>query len=109
MTRSDMMTAAAVTTGSPLEMNGRRVETERGVTTVSLHGSPCLRVERMRGRVTLLGDTLPTRKSCRMMNAVLSQLGAGAVSTREGRWRHTAPDGTVEDFSGEELPVPIMF
>ena len=109
MTRSDMMTAAVVTTGAPLEMNGRKVETLRGVTTVSLHGAPCMRVERTAGKVTLLGCTLPTRKSCRMMNAVLAQLGAGTVSTRDGIWHHTSLDGTVEPFSGDELSVPIMF
>lgn len=109
MTRSDMMTAAAVTTGTGLEMNGRKVETERGTTTVSLHGTPCMRIERREGSVTLLGETLPTRKSCRMMNAVLAQLGAGAVSTKEGAWRHTSADGTVTEFSGEELSVPILF
>lgn len=109
MTRSDMMTAAAVMTGAPLEMNGRTVTTERGVTTVWLHRTPCLRVARTEGTVTLSGETLPTRKSCRMMNAVLSQLGAGAVATRCGKWEHRAPDGDVTPFSGSELTVPIMF
>ena len=38
MTRSDMMTAAAVTTGTPLEMNARTVVREDGVTTFGVYG-----------------------------------------------------------------------
>jgi hypothetical protein len=109
MTRSDMMTAAAVTTGASLEMNGRTVSTERGRTTVSLHGTACLSVSRTEGTVTLSGDALPTRKSCRMMNAVLSQLGAGEVMTREGRWLHRDARGRLTPFSGRDLTVPILF
>lgn len=104
-----MMTAAAVTTGAPLEMNGRTVTTDGDVTTVRLHGTPCLRVERREGTVVLSGDTLPTRKSCRMMNAVLAQLGAGRVSARDGIWEHRSPDGTVTPFPGKDLAVQILF
>lgn len=104
-----MMTAAAVTTGTPLEMNARTVVREDGVTTVCLHGVPCLRINTRKGTVMISGEALPTRKTCRMMNAVLSRLGAGTVFTRKGEWEYRSTDGTRSRFTDGALTVPILF
>lgn len=66
--------------------NGRRVK-------VFLHEKECMELDFSSGKMTINGDTLPTRKSCRLINAFLSAFGDGRMMTRSGSWFYEYPEG----------------
>jgi hypothetical protein len=109
MTQSDMLAARAAGTSAAYDGGDKRVVPDGHVTTILLHGHACMTIRRDRGTLTIDGRTPATRKSCRLMNAVLGTFGAGNVHTRKGRWYHRSADGTLATFSGAELTLPMLF
>lgn len=103
MNRSDIMTVTAVVSAGNLSLKDREVVTEGSVTTVLLFGKPCLRHDHDSGKTTVYGNTLPTRKSCRVINSIQRTLGKPAVSTKKGEWLCVTQDGSVLRFTNAEL------
>lgn len=108
MTQSDLLTTAAVRGGTTLRMNGREVLQEGRVTVVTLHGKPCLRFDPSAGTLELDGATLPTRKSCRLFNAVLADKTRFRAFTREGKWFLEDPMGVRTAFTDRIATVPVI-
>lgn len=103
MNRSDIMTVTACVSGGNLRLRDRNVVTEENVTTVNLFNKPCLRHDHSTGKTTVYGTTLPTRKSCRVINAILRTLGKPTVATKKGEWLCVTAEGTVLRFTEAEL------
>lgn len=103
-----MLTAAAVRSYNPLKVNDREVSVLDGdAVKVRLHGRPCLALYKRSGILQIDGATLPTRKSCRLVNAVLSQYGPYRVFTRRGKWYLETPEGEHMPFTGKLVSVPV--
>lgn len=108
MTRSDMLTAAAVRAYNPLKVNDREVTVLDGdAVKVRLHGRPCLALYKGAGILQIDGATLPTRKSCRLVNAVLAQYGPYRAFTRDGKWYLKTPEGEHIPFTDKLISVPV--
>lgn len=61
--------------------------------TILLHGFACMELDTGKGLLTIMGNTLPTKKSCRLINAFLSEFSIGKTMTRNGTWFHESPSG----------------
>jgi hypothetical protein len=107
MTQSDSLTAAAVRTGTPLRINDREVTIRDGTVQVSLHGKPCLTLDNPSRTIEIDGDTLPTRKSCRVVNAILGTLSPCRVLTRNKKWYLETEEGKRLPFTNRLVTVPV--
>ena len=107
MTQSDTLTAAAVRTGTPLRINDREVSIRDGTVQVSLHGRPCLTLDTPSRTIEIDGETPPTRKSCRVVNAVLGTFSPCRVLTRSKRWYLETAEGKRLPFTNRLVSVPV--
>lgn len=108
MTKSDMLTAIAVKTHNPLSINDRQVIiTDGSHLKVKLHDQTCVTVDRSAGVLEIDGTTPTTRKSARMLNAILKSFGDCRVETHKGEWYLLTPDDKKMPFNGKIASVPI--
>ena len=108
MNNTDSMTVAAIRANLPLKFNNRQVIRENDVTTVLLHGSPCLQINHASSVITLSGHCMTSRKSSRMMNAILSSYTSYRVYSKKGRWFLLTHDGLGDiDFTGEYQEIYV--
>ena len=109
MTQTDLLTLTAVRTSTPFRRNGRTVvPLQDGSVRVDLFGAPLLTVNAQRTAIDLDGSALPTRKSSRTSNVILSAFTTCRVLTREGRWFIQTPDKELIPFTGMTGSVPTM-
>ena len=92
MKRSDLLIATAAAAGIPAEAAGKRTVTLDGMTTVCIFGKECMKIDRKGRKVTVMGDTVPSRKSTRLINTVLETFTDIRVTSSSGRWYVTGKD-----------------
>jgi len=107
MTGTDKMMIDAVRDRRPFEYGSREVLPEGDKVLVSLHGAPCARVDFDKGIVTVHGQSLKSRKSSKVFNAVLRTYTDSYAQNRDGRWELVVPVGLQVDFNGNDVSVPI--
>ncbi len=108
MNYSDIQTANAVKTRTPMKLNQREVTVPDGHTVrVSLHGTPCLSVDHHACQIEIDGATPATRKSTRLINTVLEAFGPFRVFTRKGQWWVLNPGGGRLEFTGKLATIPM--
>lgn len=107
MTESDRMMMAAVQARQPFEYNSRVVETDGNRVDISLHGHKCASIDFSRGLVTVHGDSLKSRKSAKVFNAVLRTYTEAYAKTCHGKWDIMVPVGTQVEFTDQRLSIPI--
>lgn len=108
MNQSDFIIATAARSGRPAKRNGREVRRgPDGSVDVLLHGAPLLSVRPGGDTIEIDGDALPSRKSTRAANAVLSTCTDCRVKTQRGRWLLKTGDGRMLDYTGRIAVVNL--
>ena len=112
MTETNTKTAEAAMKKNPYYKDKREVRNDsKGNTTVLLHGVPIAFINHAEVTLTLYGDTRVSRKSCRLMNILVSEFGKdwktdyGKVFSENGVWKFRHVTGRVEVFSGKTLTL----
>ena len=93
MTRSDEMMLSAIRLRVAMQMNGRDVTVEGDRVKVSLHGVPAMVVRFDSGDVRVNGMLQVSRKSAKVLNAVLRTYTDCTVASVEGCWVLESKDG----------------
>ena len=86
MTRSDEMMLSAIRLRVAMQMNGRDVTVEGDRVKVSLHGVPAMVVRFDSCDVRVNGMIQVSRKSAKVLNAVLRTYTDCTVASVEGCW-----------------------
>lgn len=107
MTQSDYMMMSAVNARQPFKSGGREVSAKGEVMDISLCGKPCASVDFDKGLVTVQGESLTSRKSAKVFNAILRTYTEASARSVHGRWRILIPVGMEVEFSGNRIGVPI--
>ena len=107
MTQSDYMMMSAVNARLPFKSGGREVSAKGEVMDISLCGKPCASVDFDKGLVTVQGESLTSRKSAKVFNAVLRTYTEASARSVHGRWQILIPVGMEVEFSGNRIGVPI--
>lgn len=107
MTGSDSMMISAIIERRAFNYNSREVRPEGDIVHVSLHGVPCITVDFRQRLVMVKGDSLNSRKSAKVFNAVLKTFTEVSAKSDHGKWSLSIPVGMEVDFSGERIGVPI--
>ena len=107
MTGSDELMIAAIRSRKELRYNSREVLPQGDKVRVSLHGVPCVVLDFRKGFVTVFGESLNSRKSAKVFNAVLRTYTESYAKSHHGRWEIVVPVGTEVEFSGRNLMIPF--
>ena len=107
MTRSDEMMLSAIRLKVAMQMNGRDVSVEGDRVMVSLHGVPAMVVRFDSGDVRVNGMLQVSRKSAKVLNAVLRTYTDCAVASVEGCWVLESKDGQRIPMTGIMATVPM--
>ena len=90
----------------PLKYNNRVVSHGPAGTTVTLHGKPCVKISPDARTVELSGEIKPTRKSCRLFNAILSVYTGCRTFTRQNKWFLETADKEKISFTDQIVSIP---
>ena len=107
MTRSDEMMLSAIRLRVAMQMNGRDVTVDGDRVSVSLHGVPALVVRFDSGDVRVNGMLQVSRKSAKVLNAVLRTYTDCTVASVEGCWVLESRDGHRIPMMGRLATVPM--
>ena len=107
MTRSDEMMLSAIRLRVAMQMNGRDVTVEGDRVKVSLHGVPAMVVRFDSGDVRVNGMIQVSRKSAKVLNAVLRTYTDCTVASVEGCWVLESKDGQRIPMTGTMATVPM--
>ena len=107
MTRSDEMMLSAIRLKVAMQMNGRDVSVDGDRVSVSLHGVPALVVRFDSGDVRVNGMIQVSRKSAKVLNAVLRTYTDCTVASVEGCWVLESKDGQRIPMTGIMATVPM--
>ena len=107
MTRSDEMMLSAIRLKVAMQMNGRDVTVEGDRVKVSLHGVPAVVVRFDSGDVRVNGMIQVSRKSAKVLNAVLRTYTDCTVASVEGCWVLESKDGQRIPMTGIMATVPM--
>ena len=107
MTRSDEMMLSAIRLKVAMQMNGRDVTVEGDRVKVSLHGVPAMMVRFDSGDVRVNGMLQVSRKSAKVLNAVLRTYTDCTVASVEGCWVLESKDGHRIPMTGIMATVPM--
>ena len=107
MTRSDEMMLSAIRLRVAMQMNGRDVTVEGDRVRVSLHGVPAMVVRFDSGDVRVNGMIQVSRKSAKVLNAVLRTYTDCTVASVEGCWVLESKDGQRIPMTGIMATVPM--
>ena len=107
MTRSDEMMLSAIRLRVAMQMNGRDVTVEGDRVKVSLHGVPAMVVRFDSGDVRVNGMLQVSRKSAKVLNAVLRTYTDCTVASVEGCWVLEGKDGQRIPMTGIMVTVPM--
>ena len=106
--KEDITCAEAFIEGNPMKGKDREVRTDGHTVTAFLHRHKVL--SREDGSVTVYGDAICTRKTCRFINRMLLPLTGFRVESRNGRWmvRNMKDMKTRRVHAGTEMPLPVL-
>lgn len=107
MTGSDELMISAVQNRKEFSYNSREVHPEGDTVSVSLHGSPCATLDFKKGFVTVFGESLNSRKSAKVFNAILRTFTECHAKSDHGKWEIVIPVGMEVEFSGKVLRIPF--
>ena len=107
MTRSDEMMLSAIRLKVAMQMNGRDVSVEGDQVKVALHGVPAIVVRFDSGDVRVNGMLKVSRKSAKVLNAVLRAYTDCQVTSAEGCWILEDKDGNQVPLTGQSATVPM--
>ena len=107
MTRSDEMMLSAIRLRVAMQMNGREVSVDGNNVKVDLHGVPALVVRFGSGDVRVNGMIQVSRKSAKVLNAVLRTYTDCTVASVEGCWVLEGKDGQSIPLTGLMATVPM--
>ena len=107
MTRSDEMMLSAIRLRVAMQMNGWDVSVSGDNVKVDLHGVPALVVRFGSGDVRVNGMLKVSRKSAKVLNAVLRTYTDCTVSSTEGCWMLEGKDGQRIPMTGLMATVPM--
>lgn len=108
MTNSDNLMIAAVKAQISFRVNGRSVGVDDEKTVVRLFDREIMRLSFIEGKVTQNGDAPVSRKSARVMNALLKEFTAFEILSREGQWILRCPSGTLMPVGSKSISVPMI-
>lgn len=89
------MMMVAIKSRIPFKVNGREVRIEGDIVTVSLLGKETVRIDFAEREVTVSGGVMVTRKSARVINAVLQAYTKFRLSILASQWVIKGPDKFV--------------
>lgn len=107
MTRSDEMMLSAIRLKVAMQMNGRKVSVDGDRVKVTLHGVPALVVRFDSGDVRVNGMLKVSRKSAKVLNAVLRTYTDCTVASAEGCWILEGKDGQRVPINGVMATIPM--
>lgn len=107
MTGSDEQMIRAICRRQEFSYNSREVHPEGDTVRVSLHGSPCATLDFAKGFVTVHGESLNSRKSAKVFNAILRTFTDCYAKSDHGKWEVVVPVGLEVEFSGMMLKLPF--
>lgn len=110
MTNSDNLVIAAVKAQVSFRVNGRSVGVDDEKTVVRLFDREIMRLYFNDGVVRLNGETPVSRKSARVMNALLKEFTTYEVLSREGQWMlRDTMSGALMPMAGVAVSVPVRY
>ena len=101
------MMLSAIRLRVAMQMNGRDVSVEGDRVKVSLHGVPAMVVRFDSGDVRVNGMIQVSRKSAKVLNAVLRTYTDCTVASVEGCWVLECKDGQRIPMTGIMVTVPM--
>ena len=101
------MMLSAIRLRVAMQMNGRDVTVEGDRVKVSLHGVPAMVVRFDSGDVRVNGMIQVSRKSAKVLNAVLRTYTDWTVASVEGCWVLESKDGQRIPMTGIMATVPM--
>lgn len=107
MTGSDELMISAILNREEFSYNFREVHPEGDTVSVSLHGALCASLDFRKGFVTIYGESLNSRKSAKVFNAILRTFTECHAKSDHGKWEIVVPVGLEVEFSGQTLKVPF--
>lgn len=107
MTRSDEMMLSAIRLRVAMQMNGRDVSVDGDNVKIALHGVPAMVVRFGSGDVRVNGMLKVSRKSAKVLNAVLRTYTDCTVASVEGCWVLEGKDGQRVPMTGLMATIPI--
>lgn len=108
MTTSDKLMTASVKMRVPFRINGREVSVEGDMVTVSLLGQKTAEIDFYARVVTIFGVTRVTRKSARVINALLRELTQFHFASMNGQWVLYGPAGIIVPTGQLDVRVPMV-
>lgn len=107
MTKSDEMMLSAIRLRVAMQMNGRDVCVDGDNVRIALHGVPALVVRFGSGDVRVNGMLKVSRKSAKVLNAVLRTYTDCTVASVEGCWVLEGKDGQRVPMTGLMATIPM--
>lgn len=107
MTTSDKLMTASVKMRVPFRINGREVSVDGEIVTVSLLGQKTVEIDFYTREVTVFGVTKVTRKSARVINALLRELTQFCFTSRDGQWVLCGPAGMIVPTGRLDVRIPL--
>ena len=108
MTKSDFLTATAVFNKHPATYNNREVRcTVEGRVDVLLHKKLLLSWYPETKTAEIDGKALPTRKSSRLANAIISQFSPCRVYSKDKRWFLKTGSGEKLEYTNGTAEVTL--
>ena len=109
MTNVDQLLIAAIDAGVPFKSNGREVFVWLDRITVRLHGKDIASVLFDKGELVLAGDIPVSRKSAKVLNALLTHYTSCSILSRKGEWNLRLKNGCVIPTGGRNLSIPMTY
>jgi len=107
MTTSDRLMIASVRMRVPFRINGREVCMDGDVATISLLGQKTAAIDFLAREVTVFGVTMVTRKSARVINAVLREFTQFHFVSADGQCLLCDRTGIVVPTGRLEVRIPM--
>lgn len=107
MTGSDQRMICAILNREEFSYNSREVRPQGDTIRVSLHGVPCATLDFRKGFVTVYGESLNSRKSAKVFNAILRTFTECHAKSNHGKWEIVVPVGLEVEFSGKAIKLPF--
>lgn len=109
VTQTNYLVATAAMNMQPISIHNTRVKIQGNRVDVYLYNEKCMEMDKERSLLILDGNTMATRKSCRLFNCFLSIFSEGQVRSISGEWYYIPVTNEKKRlrFSNMKLDLPI--
>ncbi len=109
VTQTNYLVAAAAMNMRPISIHNTRVKIQGNRVDVYLYNEKCMEMDKEKSLLILDGNTMVTRKTCRLFNCFLSIFCEGQVRSISGVWYYIPVTNEKKrlKFSNMKLDLPI--